>query len=200
MRKARVKGDWLVRSAGRHHHREAMAIGTAGYTAMLSVMALERAGIMPARGSMVVTGAAGGVGSVAIALLAKLGYAVVASSGRASRGRLSQGPRRRRDHRPRGARRRAAGARQGALGRRHRRRGLHHAGQCAVDDPLWRRGRRLWTRRAAWTCRPRSRRSSCAALSLIGIDSVMCPLPLRQEAWRRLEADLDRGKIAAMTS
>ena len=64
--------------------REAMAIGTAGYTAMLSVMALERAGIAPARGSIVVTGAAGGVGSVAIALLAKLGYTVIASTGRPS--------------------------------------------------------------------------------------------------------------------
>ena len=62
--------------------RDAMAIGTAGYTAMLAVMALERAGLEPARGPMIVTGAAGGVGSVAVALLAKLGYAVIASTGR----------------------------------------------------------------------------------------------------------------------
>src|SRR5271168_1895434 len=80
--KARVKGEWLVRLPASMSTRDAMAIGTAGYTAMLSVMALERAGIVPARGSIVVTGAAGGVGSVAIALLAKLGYAVVASTGR----------------------------------------------------------------------------------------------------------------------
>src|SRR5476651_1482498 len=80
--KARVKGDWLVPLPASMSAREAMAIGTAGYTAMLSVMALERAGLTPARGPIVVTGAAGGVGSVAVALLAKLGYAVVAATGR----------------------------------------------------------------------------------------------------------------------
>jgi len=70
--KARVKGDWLVRLPASMSARDAMAIGTAGYTAMLAVMALERAGIAPARGGVIVTGAAGGVGSVAVALLAKL--------------------------------------------------------------------------------------------------------------------------------
>ncbi len=83
--KARVKGDWLVRLPASMSAREAMAIGTAGYTAMLAVMALERAGVTPARGPVVVTGAAGGVGSVAAALLAKLGYAVTASTGRPKR-------------------------------------------------------------------------------------------------------------------
>jgi len=80
--RARVKGDWLVRLPASMSARDAMAIGTAGYTAMLSVMALERAGLTPARGPVIVTGAAGGVGSVAVALLAKLGYAVTASTGR----------------------------------------------------------------------------------------------------------------------
>ena len=80
--KARIKGDWLVRLPHSMSRREAMAVGTAGYTAMLSVMALERAGVAPPRGPVVVTGAAGGVGSVAVALLAKLGYAVIASTGR----------------------------------------------------------------------------------------------------------------------
>src|SRR5271170_1465049 len=80
--KARVEGEWLVRLPASMSARDAMAIGTAGYTAMLAVMALERAGLNPGRGPVVVTGAAGGVGSVAIALLAKLGYAVVASTGR----------------------------------------------------------------------------------------------------------------------
>src|ERR1700691_2313123 len=80
--KARVKGDWLVRLPAGITARDAMAIGTAGYTAMLAVMALERAGLNPARGPIVVTGAAGGVGSVAVALLAKLGYPVIASTGR----------------------------------------------------------------------------------------------------------------------
>jgi len=82
--KARVKGDWLVRLPGTMSTRDAMAIGTAGYTAMLAVMALEHAGVTPSRGPVVVTGAAGGVGSVAIAVLAKLGYAVTASTGRPS--------------------------------------------------------------------------------------------------------------------
>ncbi len=67
--KARVKGDWLVRMPASMSPRETMAIGTAGYTAMLAVMALERAGITPERGPIIVTGAAGGVGSVAVAIL-----------------------------------------------------------------------------------------------------------------------------------
>ena len=82
--KARVKGDLLVAIPAGMSTREAMAIGTAGYTAMLCVMALERYGIRPAQGPIIVTGAAGGVGSVAIALLAKLGYTVIASTGRLS--------------------------------------------------------------------------------------------------------------------
>src|SRR3954447_13691653 len=80
--KARVKGDWLVRLPGNISTREAMAIGTAGYTAMLSVLALEKQGLTPASGPVVVTGAAGGVGSVATSVLAKLGYHVIASTGR----------------------------------------------------------------------------------------------------------------------
>src|SRR6201989_3610657 len=80
--KARVKGDWLVRLTEGMSSREAMAIGTAGYTAMLSVLALEKYGLTPAHGPIVVTGAAGGVGSVAIAVLSKLGYHVIASTGR----------------------------------------------------------------------------------------------------------------------
>ena len=77
-----MKGDWLVRLPASMSAREAMAIGTAGYTAMLAVMALERHGLTPERGPIVVTGAAGGVGSVAIALLAKLGFSVIAVTGR----------------------------------------------------------------------------------------------------------------------
>jgi acrylyl-CoA reductase (NADPH) len=80
--KARVKGSWLVRLPSTMSAREAMAIGTAGYTAMLSVMALEQAGVTPGSGPVIVTGAAGGVGSVAVALLSKLGFEVVASTGR----------------------------------------------------------------------------------------------------------------------
>ena len=82
--KARVKGDWLVRLPEGMSTREAMAIGTAGYTAMLSVLALEKHGLTPSSGPIVVTGAAGGVGSVATAVLSKLGYHVIASTGRMS--------------------------------------------------------------------------------------------------------------------
>lgn len=83
-KKARVKGDWLVRLPQNISTRDAMAIGTAGYTAMLSVLALEKHGLTPKSGPVVVTGAAGGVGSVAIAVLSKLGYHVIASTGRMS--------------------------------------------------------------------------------------------------------------------
>ena len=80
--KARVKGDWLVRLPDEISTRRAMAIGTAGFTSMLAVMALEERGVTPKAGELLVTGAAGGVGSVATAILARLGYAVTASTGR----------------------------------------------------------------------------------------------------------------------
>ncbi len=80
--KARVKGEWLVKIPARFSTRDAMAIGTAGYTAMLSVLALEHGGLNPQRGDILVTGANGGVGSIAIAILSDLGYRVVASTGR----------------------------------------------------------------------------------------------------------------------
>ena len=82
--KARLKGDWLVRLPAAFTMRQAMAIGTAGYTAMLCVLALEDHGVAPVTGEVLVTGATGGVGSVAIALLAKLGYTVVAATGKAT--------------------------------------------------------------------------------------------------------------------
>ena len=145
--KARVKGDWLVRVPATMSARDTMAIGTAGYTAMLSVIALERAGVTPDKGPVIVTGAAGGVGSVAVALLAKLGYQVIASTGRPRRGRLSQGPRRLRNPRPQGTRRPGQGAGQGALGRRHRLGRFHDPRQCPVHDPLWRGGGGLRARR-----------------------------------------------------
>jgi acrylyl-CoA reductase (NADPH) len=81
--KAKVNGDWLVKLPEKFTTKQAMAIGTAGYTAMLCVLALEKNGVNPEKGEILVTGATGGVGSVAISLLAKLGYNVTASSGRA---------------------------------------------------------------------------------------------------------------------
>jgi acrylyl-CoA reductase (NADPH) len=197
--KARVKGDWLVRRPARISAREAMAIGTAGYTAMLAVMALERAGIDPSRGPVIVTGAAGGVGSVAVALLAKLGYAVAASTGRpeesaylkelgaseiVNRSELTGSVR------PLGKERWAAG--------------IDVVGSTTLANVLsmTRYGGAV---AACGLAGGMDLPSSVApfilrGVSLLGIDSVMCPLPVRQEAWRRLEADLDRAKIAAMVN
>ncbi|HXX03576.1 MAG TPA: MDR family oxidoreductase [Xanthobacteraceae bacterium] len=196
--RARVKGDWPVRLPPSMSPREAMAIGTAGYTAMLSVLALERAGLAPARGSIIVTGAAGGVGSVAIALLAKLGYTVVAATGRTAeadylkslgaaevidRKELSGAPR------PLAKERWAAGIDVvGSTTLANVLSMTRYGGAIAACGLAG--GMDLPTNVAPFILR---------GVSLLGIDSVMCPLPLRQQAWRRLEVDLDRGKIAAMT-
>jgi acrylyl-CoA reductase (NADPH) len=197
--KARVRGDWLVRLPASMSTRQAMAIGTAGYTAMLCVLALERGGITPARGSIVVTGAAGGVGSVAIALLAELGYQVIASTGRLAEvdylkalGAVEVIDRKELTGQPRAlAKERWAG-------------GIDAVGSTTLANVLSMTryggvvtacglagGMDLPTTVAPFILR---------GVSLIGIDSVMCPLPLRQEAWRRLEIDLDRGKIESMIS
>jgi acrylyl-CoA reductase (NADPH) len=197
--KARVKGDWLVRLPAGISARDAMAIGTAGYTAMLSVMALERAGLTPQRGPIIVTGAAGGVGSVAVAILAKLGYAVIALTGRPSeadylkslgageiidRKELSGPPR------PLAKERWAGGI--DAVGSTTLANVLsmtRYGGAVAACGLAG--GMDLPTSVAPFILR---------GVALLGIDSVMCPLPLRQEAWRRLETDLPRDKIAAMTT
>jgi acrylyl-CoA reductase (NADPH) len=197
--KARVKGDWLIRLPASMSARDAMAIGTAGYTAMLAVLALERAGIAPARGPVVVTGAAGGVGSVAVALLAKLGYAVAASTGRPAEAPYLKGlgaaeviERKELSGPPRPlAKERWAG-------------GIDTVGSTTLANVLsmTRYGGSVAACGLAGgmdlplTVAPFILRG----VSLVGIDSVMCGLPLRQEAWHRLETDLDRGKMAAMTS
>src|SRR5271169_455572 len=196
---ARVKGDWLVRLPPTMSARDAMAIGTAGYAAMLSVMALERAGLEPKRGPMVVTGAAGGVGSVAIALLTKLGYTVSTATGRPEEAAYLKGL---------GAteiieRKELAGPAR-PLAKERWAGGIDAVGSTTLANVLSMTryggavaacglagGMDLPTSVAPFILR---------GVSLIGIDSVMCPLPLRQEAWRRLETDLDRGKIESMTS
>jgi len=197
--KARVQGDWLVRLPAGMSTRQAMAIGTAGYTAMLCVLALERGGITPARGSIVVTGAAGGVGSVAIALLAKLGYQVIASTGRLAEvdylkglGAVEVIDRKELTGQPRTlAKERWAGA-VDAVGSTTLANVLSMTRYGGVVTACGLAGGMdLPTTVAPFILR---------GVSLIGIDSVMCPLPLRQEAWRRLEADLDRGKIESMIS
>ena len=182
--KARVKGDWLVRLPASMTTRDAMAIGTAGYTAMLSVMALERAGLEPSRGPMVVTGAAGGVGSVAIALLAKLGYSVIASTGRLEDADYLKGL---------GAaeviERKELAAPPRPLGKERWAGGIDVVGSTTLANVLSMTryggavaacglagGMDLPTTVAPFILR---------GVSLLGIDFVMCPPPLRQEAWRR---------------
>jgi acrylyl-CoA reductase (NADPH) len=196
--KARVKGDWLVRLPSSISAHDAMAIGTAGYTAMLSVMALERAGITPQRGPIVVTGAAGGVGSVAVAILAKLGYAVIASTGRTAEADYLKGL---------GAteiidRKELSGPGR-PLAKERWAGGIDAVGSTTLANVLsmTRYGGAV---AACGLAGGMDLPSSVApfilrGVSLLGIDSVMCPLPLRQEAWRRLETDLPRQKIAAMT-
>jgi acrylyl-CoA reductase (NADPH) len=197
--KARVKGDWLVRLPASMSTRDAMAIGTAGYTAMLAVMALERAGLNPERGPVVVTGAAGGVGSVAVALLGKLGYAVVASTGRPEEVAYLKGL---------GAaevieRKELTGPAR-PLAKERWAGGIDAVGSTTLANVLSMTsysgavaacglagGMDLPGSVAPFILR---------GVSLCGIDSVMCPLPLRQRAWRRLETDLDRSKFAAMVS
>jgi D-arabinose 1-dehydrogenase-like Zn-dependent alcohol dehydrogenase len=136
--KARLKGDWLVPLPEGISTKEAMAVGTAGYTAMLAVMALEDHGVTPSSGTVLVTGAVGGVGSVSVALLSKLGYTVAASTGRAAEADYLKS--RIGDHRPRGTRRPGKTVGKGTLRGRDRLGRLAHAGEPALHDPLWRRG------------------------------------------------------------
>jgi acrylyl-CoA reductase (NADPH) len=197
--KARVKSEWLVPLPRGMSGREAMAIGTAGYTAMLAVMALEHHGLTPDRGPVVVTGAAGGVGSVAIAILAKLGYRVIASTGRSQeaaylrdlgaaevieRAQLSGQPR------PLAKERWAGGIDTvGSTTLANVLSMTSYGGAVAACGLAG--GMDLPTSVAPFILR---------GVCLLGIDSVMCPLERRQEAWNRLASDLDRGKLAAMTS
>jgi acrylyl-CoA reductase (NADPH) len=196
---ARVKGDWLVPLPQGISARDAMAIGTAGYTAMLAVMALERHGLAPERGPVVVTGAAGGVGSVAVAILAKLGYTVTASTGRPEEsgyltdlGAAEIIERKELTGTPRPlAKERWAG-------------GVDSVGSATLANVL------SMTRyggviAACGLAGGMDLPSSVApfilrGVSLLGIDSVMCPLPLRDAAWARLDTDLNRSKLAAMTT
>jgi acrylyl-CoA reductase (NADPH) len=197
--KARVKGDWLVPLPDRFTTRQAMAIGTAGYTAMLCVLALERHGVTPDRGEVLVTGAAGGVGSVAVALLSKLGYRVVASTGRLWEADYLK----------------SLGAAEV----------MDRAQLSAPGKPL---GKERWAgaidsvgshtlANACATTRYRGTVAACGlaqgvdfpatvapfilrGVTLAGVDSVMAPKAERLEAWSRLARDLDLGKLDAMTS
>jgi acrylyl-CoA reductase (NADPH) len=196
---ARVKGDWLVPLPEGLTAHQAMAVGTAGYTAMLCILALERHGITPARGPVVVTGAAGGVGSVAISILSRLGYHVVASTGRAAeetylrdlgaaeiiaRDELS-GP-----AKPLGKERWAGGV--DAVGSHTLANVLSmtsYGGAVAACGLA--QGMDLPASVAPFILR---------GVSLLGIDSVMAPKPIRIEAWRRIASDLDHAKLAALST
>ena len=195
--RARVRGDWLVALPAGLSTRQAMAIGTAGYTAMLCVMALQKHGLTPQSGDVLVTGANGGVGSVAIALLSKLGYRVVASTGRVAEGEAL----------------RALGAAEV----------IDRAELSAPGKPL---AKERWagavdavgSHTLANACAGTKYRGAVAAcglaqgmdfpgsvapfilrgVTLYGVDSVMAPKALREEAWARLAKDLDLAKLDAM--
>jgi acrylyl-CoA reductase (NADPH) len=196
---ARVKADWLVPLPEGLSLEEAMAIGTAGFTAMLAVMALEREGLEPGRGEVVVTGAAGGVGSIAVALLAKAGFRTVASTGRreldgyltdlgaaevVDRTLFTQGTKAPLDSA------RWAG-------------GIDTVGSDTLVNLL----KAVQYRGAVAACGLAGGPALdgtvypfiLRGVRLIGIDSVLSPLPERQEAWTRLARDLDRGKLKAVT-
>ena len=195
--RARLQGDWLVRLPAALTTRQAMAIGTAGYTAMLCVLALERHGLQPADGEVLVTGATGGVGSVAIALLGKLGYRVVAATGKTSEeAYLKQ----------LGAGAVIDRAELSAPGKP-----LQKERWAAVVDAV---GSHTLANACAQT-RYGGVVVACGlaqgadfpatvmpfilrGVTLAGIDSVMAPLALRQQAWDRLARDLDPAKLEAI--
>ena len=192
--KARVSGDWLVRLPESLTPFDAMAIGTAGYTAMLSVLALEKQGVTAAAGEILVTGATGGVGSFAVSLLAKLGYRVVASTGKAAEAAFLQ----------------SLGAAEV----------IDRATLSSPGKPLQ---KERWAG-VVDTVGSHTLANACAAtryggvvtacglaqgmdfpvtvapfilrgVKLIGVDSVMAPRAAREEAWARLADDLDREAI-----
>ena len=195
---ARVSGDWLIKQPPEFSAAQTMAIGTAGYTAMLAVMALEDHGVTPERGPVLVTGAAGGVGSIAVTLLAKLGYHVIASTGRRQeegfleslgaaevidRAELS-GPAK-------------------PLGRERWGGAVDVAGSHTLANVLS-MTRYGGTVAACGLAQGLDLPGSVApfilrGVTLAGIDSVMCPKPRRVAAWQRLARDLDRDKLDALS-
>ena len=197
--RARLKGDWLVRRPAAFSARQAMAIGTAGYTAMLCVLALEKHGVRPADGDVLVTGATGGVGSVAIALLAKLGYRVVAATGKAAEASYLA---------TLGAAVVIDRAELGAPGKP-----LQKERWAAVVDAV---GSHTLANACAQT-RYGGAVAACGlaqgidlpatvmpfilrGVALLGVDSVMAPMRLREQAWARLAVDLDPALLEAITT
>ena len=197
--KARVSGDWLVKLPDVFSTRDAMAIGTAGYTAMLSVLALEHARVTPESGDVLVTGAGGGAGSIAIALLSKLGYRVIASTGRlAETDYLRQ----------LGAAEvidRSTLSEPGApIGRERWAGAIDSVGSHTLANVLAQtryRGAVAAFGLAQGTDLPASVLPFILRnVTLAGIDSVNAPQPVRLQAWARLATDLDLDKLASATS
>ncbi len=195
--KARLKGDWLVKLPAAFTERQAMAIGTAGYTAMLCVLALEDHGVRPGAGEVLVTGATGGVGSVSIALLGKLGYNVVAATGKMSEEAYLKAL---------GATSIVDRATLSAAGKpfqKERWAGVVDAvGSHTLANALAQtryggvvaacglaQGMDLATSVMPFILR---------GVTLAGVDSVMAPLAKRQRAWDRLAQDLDVAKLESM--
>jgi acrylyl-CoA reductase (NADPH) len=196
--KARVKGDWLVRLPQGLSAREAMAIGTAGFTAMLAVMALEKHGLSPQTGPIVVTGAAGGVGSVATAVLTKLGYHVITSTGR-----LAEAPYLKVLGAAEVIDRNELTGTPKALGRERWAGGIDSVGSTTLANLLsmTKYGGAV---AACGLAGGMDLPSSVApfilrGVCLFGIDSVMCPLETRKVAWERLARDLVQAKLAEIT-
>ena len=195
--RARLQGDWLVKLPAALTPRQAMAIGTAGYTAMRCVMALEQSGLKPDAGEVLVTGATGGVGSVAVALLSKLGYSVVAATGKATEEPYLK---------QLGATSVIDRAELSSPGKP-----LQKERWAAVVDAV---GSHTLANACAQT-RYGGVVAACGlaqgadfpssvmpfilrGVTLLGVDSVMAPLAKRQQAWNRLAIDLDPGKLDAM--
>jgi acrylyl-CoA reductase (NADPH) len=197
--RARVKGDWLVKMPKGMDAAHAMAIGTAGYTSMLCVMALEDQGITPESGEVLVTGAAGGVGSVAIAILSKLGYSVTASTGRTEEEDFLKGlgassviNREEFNTPPKPLAKSRWAACIDAVGSTTLANVLSQmnyggvVAACGLAQDM-----DLPTSVAPFILR---------GVKLIGVDSVMCPKPRRERAWARLASDLDMSKLDALTT
>jgi len=197
--KARLRGEWLVRRPAAFSARQAMAIGTAGYTAMLCVLALERHGLRAGDGDVLVTGATGGVGSIAVALLSALGHRVVAATGKSSEGAYL---------RQLGAADVIDRAELAAPGKP-----LQKERWAGVVDAV---GSHTLANACAQT-RYGGAVAACGlaqgmdlpatvapfilrGISLLGIDSVMAPMPRREEAWTRLARDLDPARLDAATT
>ena len=196
--KARVKGEWLVKLPDAISPRDAMAVGTAGYTAALALLALERHGVTPADGPAAVTGAGGGVGAFALMLLKAAGWHCVASTGRMAEADYL---------REIGADEvidRAELSEKGKpLARERWAAGIDSVGSHTLAN-LLAQAKRHAAIAACGLAGGMDLPSSVApfilrGVALLGIDSVYCPKPLREQAWARLARDLDRGKLARAT-